>query len=89
MTLVTHAENAEGSSPQFRYECLASSEVGFTSSGNQYNYVYKRIRLWNISTGESVLTLDQPKFEINGVAFTPDSRWLAALARTESSNYGV
>lgn len=56
---------------------LASSEVGFTSSGNQYNYVYKRIRIWNIKTGESVLSLDQPKFEINGVAFTPDSRWLA------------
>lgn len=56
---------------------LASSEVGYTSSGNQFNYVYKRIRIWNFKTGESVFTWDQPKLEINGVAFTPDSRLLA------------
>ncbi len=56
---------------------LASSEVGFTSSGNQYQYVYKRIKIWNVKTGELIFTLDQPKFEISGVAFSPDNRLLA------------
>jgi WD40 repeat protein len=56
---------------------LASSEVGFTSSGNQFQYVYKRIKIWNLKTGEVVFTLDQPKFEISGVAFSPDNRLLA------------
>jgi WD40 repeat protein len=56
---------------------LASSEVGFTSSGNQFQYVYKRVKIWNLKTGEVVFTLDQPKFEISGVAFSPDNRLLA------------
>ena len=56
---------------------LASSEVGFTSSGNQYQYIYKRIKIWNVKTGERVFALDQPKLEINGVAFSPDNRLLA------------
>jgi len=72
---VTEHVRAISLSPNGKW--LASSEVGFTSSGNQYNYVYKRIRIWDIKTGESVLALDQPKLEINGVAFTPDSRFLA------------
>ena len=56
---------------------LASSDVGFTTSGNQYQYIYKRIKIWNLKTGERVFALDQPGFEINGVAFTPDNRLLA------------
>ena len=56
---------------------LASSEVGFTSSGNEFNYVYKRIRVWNFKTGQLLLTLDQPGFEINGIAFSPANRLLA------------
>jgi len=55
---------------------LASSDVGFTATGNQYQYVYKRVKLWNLKTGEQVFALDQPGFEINGLAFTPDSRLL-------------
>jgi WD40 repeat protein len=56
---------------------LASSEVGFTSSGNQFQYVYKRVKVWNVKTGEQVFAVDQPGFEISGVAFTPDNKLLA------------
>ncbi len=56
---------------------LASSDVGFTSSGNQFQYVYKRVKIWNVKTGERIFALDQPKLEINGVAFTPDNRLVA------------
>lgn len=56
---------------------LASSEVGFTRSGNQFQYVYKRVKVWNVKTGEHVFAVDQPGFEINGVAFTRDNNLLA------------
>ena len=56
---------------------LATSEVGFTSSGNKFEYVYKQVKLWNLKTGDRVFAVDQPHFEINGLAFTPDSKLLA------------
>lgn len=56
---------------------LASSEVGFTRSGNQFQYVYKRVKLWNVKTGAQVFAVDQPGFEINGVSFTRDNNFLA------------
>jgi len=56
---------------------LASSEVGFTATGNQIQYVYKRVKVWNVKTGEQVFAVDQPGFEINGLAFTPDNNLLA------------
>ena len=56
---------------------LASSEVGFTSSGNRFQYAYKRVKVWNIKTGEQVFAVDQPGFEISGVVFTHDNKLLA------------
>src|SRR6266511_1907817 len=56
---------------------LASSDVGFTPSVNEFHYVYKRVKLWNLKTGQLVFALDQPGFEINGIAFSPDNRLLA------------
>lgn len=56
---------------------LASSEVGFTQSGNQFQYVYKRVKVWDLKTGSVIRTIDEPKFELRGIAFSPDNRYLA------------
>ena len=56
---------------------LASSQVGFTQSGNQFRYVYKRIKVWNLKTGKQVFIIDETRFEISGIAFSPDNRFLA------------
>lgn len=56
---------------------LASSDVGFSSTNNVFTYVYKQVKIWNLKTGKLILTLDQPGFEINGLAFSPDNKWLA------------
>ena len=56
---------------------LASSEVGFTQSGNEFHYVYRRIRVWNLKTGIEIRIISEPKFEISGIAFSPDNRLLA------------
>ncbi|MDQ6654022.1 MAG: hypothetical protein M3Y84_14935, partial [Acidobacteriota bacterium] len=46
-------------------------------SSSQYQYVYNRVKIWNVKTGELVFTLNSPKLEISGVAFSPDNRLLA------------
>jgi WD40 repeat protein len=56
---------------------LASSEVGFTQSGNDFQYVYRRIKVWDLKTGKQVLIINEPRFEISGIAFSPNSRFLA------------
>lgn len=57
---------------------LVSSEVGATSNGGQFQYVYKRVNIWNVQTAQLKLMLDQPGLEINGVAIGPDNLTLAA-----------
>jgi WD40 repeat protein len=56
---------------------LASSEVGYTQSGNEFHYVYSRVKLWDLKTGLEIRTINEPKLEISGVAFSPDNRFLA------------
>ena len=56
---------------------LASSDVAYTQSGNDFHYVYRRIRLWDLKTGMEIRTISESKFEISGVAFSPDNRLLA------------
>jgi WD40 repeat protein len=56
---------------------LASSEVGYTQSGNDFHYVYRRIKLWDLKTGLEIRTISEPKFEISGIAFSHDNRLLA------------
>jgi WD40 repeat protein len=75
MTDVSHQVRAISLSSDGKW--LASSEVGFTQSGNQFQYVYKRVNVWNVKTGEHVFAVDQPGFEINGLAFTRDNKLLA------------
>ena len=37
-----------------------------------------KIRLWDISSGEQVRSLELPEIAFSGLAFSPDGRWLAA-----------
>jgi WD40 repeat protein len=56
---------------------LASSEVGFTQSGSDFRYVYRHAKVWDVKTGSLIRTIDEPKFELSGIAFSPDNRFLA------------
>ena len=57
---------------------LASSEVGYKQNGNQFEYVYRRVNVWDLKTGSLIRTIDEPGFELSGIAFSPDNRLLAA-----------
>ena len=39
-------------------------------------YVYVRTYVWNAETGEKLFTLEGHKFDVGGLVFTPDSRYL-------------
>jgi WD40 repeat protein len=56
---------------------LAASDVGYTQTNNQFDYVYRRIKLWDIKSGKEIRTINETKFEISGLAFSPDGRLLA------------
>jgi WD40 repeat protein len=56
---------------------LASSEVGYTQSGNEFHYVYSRVKLWDLKTGMVIRTINELKFEISGISFSPDNRLMA------------
>ncbi len=39
-------------------------------------YVYLRTYVWNIETGEKLFTFEGQKFDVGGLVFTPDNRYL-------------
>ena len=53
---------------------IASSVSGFDEKQNQF--VYVRTYVWNIKTGEKLFTFEDQKFDVGGLVFTPDNRFL-------------
>lgn len=45
------------------------------ASANNYTHT---IGIWEVETGKSVLSIPGPLSHVNGLAFSPDGRWLAA-----------
>lgn len=53
---------------------IAASNVGIDPKQNTYLYI--RAVVWNVNNGEKLFTLEGPKFDINGLVFTRDDRFL-------------
>lgn len=53
---------------------IASSVTGFDEKQKQF--VYVRTYVWNVQTGEKLFTLEGQKFDVGGLVFTPDNRFL-------------
>ena len=53
---------------------IAASVAAF--SNQQSAYAYVRTYVWNVETGEKLFTLEGHKFDVGGLVFTPDSRYL-------------
>jgi len=55
-------------------ELIAASNIGLDPKQNFY--VYIQALVWNVATGEKLFTLEGHKFDINGLVFTRDDRFL-------------
>jgi WD40 repeat protein len=55
-------------------QLIAASNVGIDPKQNTYAYI--RTQVWNVKTGEKLFTLEGQKFDINGLVFTRDNRFL-------------
>ncbi len=53
---------------------IASSVTGFDEKQRQF--VYVRTYVWNVETGERLFTFEGQKFDVGGLVFTPDNRFL-------------
>ena len=53
---------------------IASSVAGFDEKQGQF--VYVRTYVWNVETGENLFTFEGQKFDVGGLVFTPDNRFL-------------
>lgn len=53
---------------------IASSIAGFNEK--QWQFVYVRTYVWNVETGEKLFTFEGQKFDVGGLVFTPDNRFL-------------
>ena len=55
-------------------ELIAASNAGIDSK--QQTYAYVQTIVWKVKTGEKVFTLEGHKFDVNGLIFTSDDRFL-------------
>jgi len=55
---------------------VATSVAAFKDQ--QSPYVYIRTYVWNVETGEKLFTFEGQKFDVGGLVFTPDNRFLIA-----------
>jgi len=53
---------------------IAASDIGLDPKQNSYAYVQALV--WNAQTGEKLFTLEGHKFDIDGLIFSPDNRFL-------------
>lgn len=53
---------------------IATSVAGFDEK--QQRYVYVRTYVWNMETGEKLFTFEGQQFDVGGLVFTPDNRYL-------------
>jgi WD40 repeat protein len=53
---------------------IAASDVGLDAK--QTTYLYSQAIVWNVKTGEKLFTVEGHKFDINGLEFTRDGRFL-------------
>lgn len=53
--------------------------VAFSVAGideKRQQYVYVKTYVWKVETGEKLFTLEGQKFDVGGLVFTPDNRFL-------------
>ncbi|HXQ73997.1 MAG TPA: WD40 repeat domain-containing protein [Pyrinomonadaceae bacterium] len=55
---------------------IATSVAAFKDQQSAYAYV--RTYVWNVDTGEKLFTFEGQKFDVGGLVFTPDNRFLLA-----------
>jgi WD40 repeat protein len=53
---------------------IAAGSNGFDR--NQTKYIYLQAVVWNVETGEKLWTVEGHKFDINGLTFTRDDKFL-------------
>ena len=53
---------------------IAASDIGIDQKQQTYSYVQALV--WNVSTGAKLFTIEAHKFDINGLVFTDDNRFL-------------
>jgi WD40 repeat protein len=53
---------------------IAASNIGLDPKQNTYSYVQTLV--WKVQTGEKIFTLEGHKFDVDGLAFTRDDRFL-------------
>ena len=52
---------------------LAASDIGLDKNNE---YVYVQAAVWDVQTGEKLFTIEGHKFDIDGLIFTRDDRFL-------------